>query len=475
MQLLEILIVSVLLLWLYTLILIRWERGLYGLVVYLPFAGATSLSLHLWAPSLLFKDILFVIPLYLAFVARVAIHRESLAGFPSSVAYLMMCLAMIVIVQASNPGVTNTMMALIGIKVWLFYLPLCLIAYAFADSAERIIRLLRLVVAVSFVPATVALLQVALVHRFGYHAAMQMSYGDIATQATEGFSEFQIGRGSFGRIPSIFTFVAQFFGYSLAMLPPAYILSRTDPSPRWRRAGTWALAVAALATFISGARAAYVFTPLTLALMFVLDRGLGGLIAAMGEATILVWIIVTVFVGTTFWAMYGAISLLFGNYATDVAYGGLVKAMQLAPLGMGTGTNTGAARYAVSDVSAFIAIENYYAKATVELGIPGLLIVAGLFLAIMVAGLKARRTKALPLFGPCANAFLAFVIIMFLNSFKGWQIDLDPVNVYYWLFVGLLLKIPLLGHIRLADDFTGAFSLAETQAANWSQEGQMWS
>jgi hypothetical protein len=453
MQLLEILIVSVLLLGLYTLILIRWERGLYGLVMYLPFAGAVSLSLRLGAPSLLFKDILFVIPLYLAFVTRVAIHRQSLAGFPSSVGYLMLCLAMIVIVQANNPGVTNIMMALIGIKVWLFYLPLCLIAYAFADSEERIVRLLRVVVALSFVPATIALLQLALVRSFGYHAAMQISYGEIATQATQRFSQFQIGPGSFGRIPSIFTFVAQFFGYSLAMLPPSYILSRTDPSPRWRRTGTWAVAVAALATFISGARAAYVFTPLTLALMFFLDRGLGGLITAMGEATILLWIIVTVFVGAAFWAMYGFISSLFGNYTMGVAYGGLVKAMQSAPLGMGTGTNTGAARYAVSDATTFIGIENYYAKATVELGIPGLLVVAGLFLTKMVAGSKARRTKA-P-FGHCANALLAFVIIMFLNSFKGWQIDLDPVNVYYWLFVGLLLKIPALGRSRLADEFYG--------------------
>jgi hypothetical protein len=466
MQIIEILIIIVLLLWLYTLILMRWELGLYGLVAYLPFAGAVTLAMNLWQPSLIFKDILFVIPLYIAFFARVATRRESVAGFPLSVGYLMLFLALIAMVQLENPAVVNAMMGLIGLKVWLFYLPVCFVAYAFADSAERMIKLLRLLVVLSFIPAAVAFVQFSLVGHFGYQAVMQMSYGETAIQVTQGFSQFNVEQGYFGRIPSIFTFTTQFFGYSLAMLPPSYILSRTDPSPRWRHIGTLALAAAALATFISGARAAYVFTPFTLGLMFFLDRGLGGLLAAASGVALLVWTAVTVFVGAAFWSMYGFISLLFSNYATGVAYGGLVKAIRLAPLGMGTGTNTGAARYAVLDPSLFIAIENYYAKAAYELGIPGVLVVVALFLAIIVAGLRARRTTTLPAFRCCSSALLTFAIIMFLNSFKGWQIDLDPINVYYWLFAGLLLKLPVLERSKLANEYTKEYSATEVQAWN---------
>lgn len=466
MQVLELLIATVSLLWLYALILARWERGLYWLIAYMPFAGAVSLALHLWQPSLLFKDFFFVIPLYIAFFARVAIHRVSLAHFPPSVTFLMFSLALLVIVQADNSGVANIMVGIIGIKVWLFYLPLCLVAYAFADSPERIIKLLRLMVALSFIPAAIALLQFGLVAHFGYHSAMEMSYGESAAPVTQGFAQFRVAEGSFGRIPSIFTFAAQFFGYSLAMIPPSYILSRTDPSLRWQRIGTWALATAAVATFISGAREAYVFTPLTLGLVFFLDRGLRGAISALGGATVVVWIAVTVFVGATFGAMYGLISFLFSHYATGVAYGGLMQAIEKAPLGMGTGTNTGAARYAVSDPTVFIGIENYYAKAVVELGIPGLLVVVGLFVVVIVAGFGAHRSAASPVYRSCSSAFLAFAIIISLNSFKGWLIDLDPLNVYYWLFAGILLKLSVLGQTQLASEHTQQYPLAN--ASIWS-------
>ena len=59
-----------------------------------------------------------------------------------------------------------------------------------------------------------------------------------------------------------------------------------------------------------------------------------------------------------------------------------------------------------------------------------------------------------------SNAILAFLIIMFLNSFKGWQMDLDPVNVYYWLFVGLLLKMPVLQQEALANEVMKEYPLA---------------
>lgn len=446
---LEILTAAVALIWIDALILARWRRGLYFLVAYLPFAGAVILATHLWWPSLLFKDFIFVIPLYVAFFSRTMLHRETLAGFPSSIAYLMVCLAALAAVQAGNSHVANMTMALIGIKVWLFYLPICLVAYAFADSAERIITLFRLIVALSFAPATVALMQLALARHLGYHAAMQMSYGTAAFQVTQGYSQFHVEQGGFGRIPSLFTFPAQYFGYSLTVLPPSYVLLRADPSLHWRRAGVLALVLAAVGTCISGAREAYIFAPLTLGLMLILDRGLSGLFMGVVALPLLMWTAVTVIAGTAVWAMYGLVFDLLSHYTSAVAYGGIVKALQTAPLGMGTGTNTGPARYAVGDPSTFIGIENYYAKTIVELGVPGLLIVAGLFLAIMFVGFRTRQKIADPGLRNCSSALLAFTVIMFLNSFKGWQIDLDPVNVYYWLFAGILLKLWILDNDML--------------------------
>ena len=44
----------------------------------------------------------------------------------------------------------------------------------------------------------------------------------------------------------------------------------------------------------------------------------------------------------------------------------------------------------------------------------------------------------------CSAALLAFLITMALNSFKGWLVDLDPINVYFWVFSGVLAKLPFL-------------------------------
>jgi hypothetical protein len=181
-----------------------------------------------------------------------------------------------------------------------------------------------------------------------------------------------------------------------------------------------------------------------LALVFLFDQGVPGLLAAVCGTVVLTWTAAGAIFGIALWHMYGVVGGLFSDYARSAAYEGLVQAIATAPLGMGTGTNTGAARYALVDPDAFKGIENYYAKAAYELGMPGLLVVAGLFLTIIFISLKARRRMRTPDLRCGANALLAFLVAIFLSSFKGWQIDLDPVNVYYWLFAGILLKLPVL-------------------------------
>jgi hypothetical protein len=441
---LEISTAAVLLLWLYVFIVVRWQRGFVLLMAYLPFAGAVTLALHSWTPSLLFKDVFFVVPIYIALLGEIVVHKHLLAGFPRSITFLMFCLAALTLIQATNPGVANAMMALIGLKVWLFYLPLSFVAYAYVDCDTHFFRLCRLLVILAFMPSAVAIVQTVMVRTLGYHAAMEVSYGDMASQATQMFSASRFGTVLFGRTPSTFTFATQFFGFSLSMLVPAYILWRTEPSQRWRRIGGCAFITATLATFISGERASFLFTPMTIALMCLFDRGLPGFVAGIGGGIFIAWTVVTGAFGIALWQMYGLVGSLFTHYASDIAYGGLLQAVKLAPLGMGTGTNTGAARYAMGDSSSFIGIENYYAKAVYELGLPGLLIVVSLLMAIAISGFKVRAGMKAPILHCWSSTLVAFFVIIVLNSFKGWLVDLDPVNVYYWIFCGMLLKLPVL-------------------------------
>jgi hypothetical protein len=45
---------------------------------------------------------------------------------------------------------------------------------------------------------------------------------------------------------------------------------------------------------------------------------------------------------------------------------------------------------------------------------------------------------------------LAFLCWAVLSAMKGPFIDLDPVNVYFWLFAGVLARVPVLERIEEA-------------------------
>ena len=111
------------------------------------------------------------------------------------------------------------------------------------------------------------------------------------------------------------------------------------------------------------------------------------------------------------------------------------------PLGLGTGMNTGPARHVVSDPSKLSGLESYYAKAIVELGFFGFVAVIALFTSIIVTGHRQLKRLKDPGLKSCAAAFVAFFISMAIHSAKGWHIDVDPLNVYYWVMVGILFRL----------------------------------
>jgi len=433
----------------YVVILARWRFGIYGLLIFLPFAGMVTLALYPWAgpPILnpvLYKDWLFVLPAYIGFLASLVLERERLPRLGRLPSVLLIAFSVLVLAQMANPGVQNALMALIGAKVWLFYVPLFPITLVMVRSRRELIFLLRLLVALAIVPCAVGMGEFALGQIYGHETVMQAVYGTMAPEARPGFGVYEVGGGLLPRgTPSTFTFVTQFFGYLVSMLVACYAVWRADPSPRWRRFGHYMLIVVALNALLVGARSAFVFVPFLLLLVYGLDLGHRGLLRAgaliggiIGGAVLMMRMGIV--------GLFEHVAELFVVYAGETAYGGLVQALVAAPLGAGTGTNTGPARYSFSDPASFAAIENYYAKAAYELGILGLLLVWTLFFTLIRHGLKTRRQLADPGLRACAAALVAFLITMALNNFKGWLIDLDPINVYFWVFVGLLAKLTYL-------------------------------
>ena len=434
----ELLIGIPLVLVLWTYIILRWERGVYGLLIYMPFAGGVALLSYPSILPLLFKDIFFIIPAYLSYFFRWP-NGKVKGRIPKSIIALIVGLSFVVFIQIFNPSVINWMVALIGAKVWLFYLPIIFLAFSMLKSYGDLIKLCRLLVIIAWVPCLVGIAQWGLSMTIGYETTMQAFYGAAAAQATQEFALFEVG-GTFFRIPSTFSFVTQYFGYTLAMIVPAYVLKEIELSTAWGKFANVSFAVIMLASFLSGARAAYLFVPLLLVLIYVIKGNGRSLIKMMFfMPTILLVALYTAGIDPI--KMLDMMFELVTHYADEIVYQGLANAIQNSPLGLGTGMNTGAARFAVLDPNVLSGVENYYAKAVIELGILGLFPVVALFLSLIIYGYSIFRRLNDRRLRSAAAAILAFIVTIVLNSFKGWQIDLDPINVYFWFFAGILLKL----------------------------------
>ncbi len=146
--------------------------------------------------------------------------------------------------------------------------------------------------------------------------------------------------------------------------------------------------------------------------------------------------------------LVGYISEVAGGYLSGDLTANLVTAVQTTWVGLGSGMATGPARFAFNSAEEAAAnaagIESFYAKAVYELGLAGLVIVVGLFLSLLWRGFKAFRRLKDPELRLCSGSILAFLIGIMVYLLKGAVIDYDPTNVYFWLFAGILMKLPQL-------------------------------
>lgn len=134
--------------------------------------------------------------------------------------------------------------------------------------------------------------------------------------------------------------------------------------------------------------------------------------------------------------------------------------------GLGTGIDTGASRYAFADPKMFQGVggtwyESWYVKALLELGIVGLLLVVLLMGSIMVRGLHNHFRLRDARLRVVSAAILAFLAWNLVYDMKAQYLDFDPINVYFWLLVGVLAKVAVLD--RSSSEEQGQEALQEAQ------------
>jgi hypothetical protein len=415
----------------------HWRRGLVLALLYSPIAGAVELWLYPASWGVLIKDILFFMPAYIGFVMSGELG-PTLDAIPKWFGALLLLLIGITMVQALNPAGPGLIATMIGLKVWLFYVPVMLLGYAYVRDRVSLVRLSRLMIGLAWLPCAVGILQWLLSMAIGYHRAIEMFYGDAAVAATQQFAQFQtVG---VMRIPGTFPFATQYLDYVLCMFAPVLGSAAIEGDKFWQKLRIVSLALLCVGGLMTGVRAAFLLIPLSLGVFYLLSRGGRGVIwlgVVMAGALAVVFSIS----GIDPTGMLQMETNLSEQYAGEQA-GEISDALQQTWIGLGTGTSTEPARAEMQNREDLPIYEGYYAKAVAELGIIGCLVAIASLLALIILALRAHRYLYGTDLQPYCDAIAALAVIFFVYSYKGPIMSLDPPCSLYWLFAGVLFALP---------------------------------
>ncbi len=434
-----------------------WRWSLYALLLYIPVAGVPIiLSYPNTGPAVLLKDILFLVPAYLGFVAW-AWAKRSRVLFAGAPVVLLALFALLVLGQALNPSVPNMLVGAIGVKVWLLYVPLLFLGYHLVRDRADLSRLLALMSLSAVLPLALGIVEAILINR-GYAGIVYGWYGDSAAASTQNFAQFNYGpAGVLRRVPSTFSFVTQYYAFTVSMVVVTYawwqgVLVGT----KWAWLGRliWLLAIAA--AFLSGARSAFLVIPFLVLLIVALDRRAGLRLSGRLLIPVAALFATVAALGATVPTLMLSTLQTAALSFNAIFVEGFRQALGTTWLGLGTGINTNAARYAYSRPELFQGVggtwyESWWVKIVLELGVVGLLLVGLLFATLVGKGLREHRALGDPRLRVISAALLAFLIWNLAFGVKGQYIDFDPINVYFWLFAGVLAKIAVLDRNRDGD------------------------
>ena len=428
--------------------LVSWRRSICWLLVYLPFSGVAGVLLYpRTAPAVLVKDFVFVIPAYVGFLLRRSGDQRALP-FGHATTWLLASFALLVAGQSFNPGLSSGLVAAIGAKVWLFYIPLSVLAYHMVRDRRELHRLLGLMSLAAVLPALIGVAEALLIYT-GKGALVYGAYGEAAASVTQDFAEFNLaGGGLLRRVPSTFAFVAQYFAFTAAMVAVTYAWWRGAPERKGSglRCAVWLLLL--LAGFLSGARAAFLFLPFLMVIILVLEGRTARFAVARLVAPALLFVGVAVaVVGTTAGGILGHVVEVGVEEFDSVFVNGLRQGLATTTVGLGTGVDTNAARHAFGQADRFVGVggtwyESWYVKALLELGAAGLALLLALLGVLVATAVRNHRRLRDPALKVTSASLIGLLLWNLVFNTKAQYLDIDPMNVYFWLFLGLLLKLP---------------------------------
>jgi len=392
--------------------------------------------------STIFYDFILIIPIYLSILNK-NFDSKNFQIMNANLKFAFLFFILIILAQLLNPFNSIPLLAkLVGLKVWLFYLLMISVGFYYIESKKDVVIICKTLSKIAFIPCSIAILQFFLSFIFGFQEAMSLFYTqEVARAATQNFTKFEIASNiMLMRIPSTFSFPAQFSNYLLfSFVPVLTAINFSKNKERFFYIIIFLLII--FSSIASGMRGMYIYIPIFFIYYSIINSKVNKLIL-YGFILLFALLIIYNLKLANINYLFEDIQRLIISYSPTILEGGF-KFLLDNFFGNGVGTATFQTHY-ITGKSVVVGPnlnESHFFKVIAELGFFGLVAILFLYFAIiknLLICLKLEEDEGYKVF---ISSFIAFYLLMLTINFKSMHIDLFPSNFLIYLFLGIILKL----------------------------------
>lgn len=400
-----------------------WKQAVYGVLV-MVFVEGYFRNLLDDPAVLLLKDLSI-----LAIYARVLADRvqRRVALIPASPINLPLAVfACIVLVQMANPHVTSFEQTLVGVRAWIYYVPLYFVAREMISTEADLRRFVWFIVACAVPVGALGVYQYLL----GSNAYANLGPGFASATFVTGDGESILFRPN-----ATFAWASHFALFlSLTTLLCLGLLLSSRGYMRWILLSMFVALIAV--NVIENQRSLLVLTPPLMLLIVALRRSAGAWVTITLAVVLGIAVIALIASPGTLLRIDGLIRNDDGIFRVrTMTYAEHFRMALSSPIGFGTGATAIGTRYVVGDIPLFV--EFSLAKVAGDLSLVGLAAYLWLFAVLCKTTLAAHRWATHVRVTGVASIAGATLSFQLMAIYTGYE--LAVVAVPFWLLSGAML------------------------------------
>lgn len=429
--------------------------AIYAFFAYMPFAGTVTYALGGNDILQLAKDGFYIPACIAVFQACLRDRKPFIVPkdirVPLGILLVFCCMTLLFVnglQQLTSRGEQPILMGILGFKVLIGYLPLISCIYYVVRNRKDLEFLLRMQAVLIITCCVLGFIQYMAL-KTGYcegttGSGNELFMASLDARCIVGGSLLYSPQYGQIRLPGTFVAPWQWGWFLISSAFLGFAVAFNDPLWRWRIVGMASLAMTFVMAVLSGQRIALALVPFVIVIQLVLTGQLANLkrFLPIGFGLILVLGIAAAqnpaLVQERFDSLTGRWKASPPTaFIEEQFFWALDRQKGFFGLGLGRATNS-ARTFGKTSL-----VETYHPKVMLEIGVLGLLALLALYTSIVVATFKIYRSVKDPTLRSYGSCLWVFVV--FISYFPYYYpLDVDPVAVYYWFAIGVIVTLPIL-------------------------------